>query len=65
LGEAATFEVIANSAQAAQEAAGPGTPYAGPHRIGAQLPVLARGDSRCVAIRGVECSEVLVLINRS
>jgi hypothetical protein len=60
----AAFVVIANSHQAAHEAAHPGVPYAGPHPIGQRVPVQARGDARFVAIRDLPASEVLVLINR-
>jgi hypothetical protein len=60
----AALVVIANSLQAAHEAAHPGEPYAGPHPVGQRLPVQARGDSRYVAIRDLPASEVLVLVNR-
>jgi glycosidase len=59
------FEVIANSAQAAHEAAHPGVPYAGPHPVGERIAVQSRDGARFVAIRDLPASEVLVLINRS
>jgi len=58
------LEVIANSAQAAHDAAHPGAPYAGPHPVGERVPVQARGGALFVAIRGLPASEVLVLVNR-
>ena len=59
-----SFIVIANSAQAAHEAAHPGVAYAGPHPVGERVLVQLRADVRFVAIRDVPASEALVLINR-
>ena len=59
------FEVIANSLQAAHEAAHPGVAYAGPYPVGMRLAVQPRDRVRFVAIRDLPASEVLVLINRS
>lgn len=60
-----SFEVIANSAQAAHAAQHPGQAYAGPHPIGQRLTVQSRDGAAFVAIRDLPASEVLVLINRS
>lgn len=62
--QAPAFVVIANSLQAAHEAAHPGQPYAGPYALGTRLGVEERGGIRFVAIRDLPPSEVLVLINR-
>jgi glycosidase len=59
-----SFEVIANSAQAAHAAAHPGVPWAGSHPVGERLPVRTRDGAAFVALRQVGPSEVLVLINR-
>jgi glycosidase len=61
---AASFVVVANSAQAAHEAAHPGTAYNGSHPIGQRVAVQSRDGTRYVAIRDIAPSEVLVLINR-
>jgi hypothetical protein len=60
----ASFVVVANSAQAAHEAAHPGVPYAGAHPVGARVAVRTRGELRFVALRDIEPSEVVVLVNR-
>lgn len=61
----AVLVVIANSAQAAHEAAQPHVPYAGSHPVGQKLPVETRGGLAFVAIRDLGPSEVVVLINRA
>jgi len=61
----AVLVVIANSVQAAHEAAQAGAPYVGPHPIGQQIPVETRGGVSFVAIRDLGPSEVVVLINRA
>ncbi len=58
-GGAPFLEVVANSAQAAA-----GAGYTGPHPVGQRLPVLTRGGAAYVEVRGLEASEVLVLVNR-
>lgn len=52
------FEVIANTAQAADPN------YTGTHKVGSKLPVFYRGTTAFVEIRDVGPSEVLVLVNR-
>ncbi len=59
-----SFEVLANSFQAAHESAHSGVPYAGPHPVGERLPVRVRDGVRYVEVRNVPPSEVLVLGNR-
>jgi hypothetical protein len=61
---APSFVVVANSAQAAHEAAHPGIAYNGSHPIGQRVAVQSRDGTRCVAIRDIGPSEVLVLVNR-
>jgi hypothetical protein len=58
------FQVIANSMEAAHNAAHPGTPYTGPHGVGRRTPVHFRNGTAFVSIRGLGASEVIVLINR-
>jgi glycosidase len=58
------FQVIANSMEAAHNAAHPATPYTGSHAVGQRLPVQRRNGTAFVSIRGLGASEVLVLINR-
>jgi hypothetical protein len=59
-----SFQVLANSFQAAHESVHPGVSYDGPHPVGERVPVRVRGVARYVEIRGVPPSEVLVLGNR-
>jgi hypothetical protein len=59
-----SFEVIANTAQAAHESRSGAGPYNGPHPIGERVSVQTRDGIAFVAIRGVSSSETLVLINR-
>jgi hypothetical protein len=61
-GANAAFQVVANSAQAAAQAAG--QVYTGTHPIGAQVPVQTRGLVRFVEVRGLAPAEALVLTNR-
>ncbi len=57
-GAAPSFEVVANSAQAA---AGPG--YAGPYPVGQKIPVQTRNGAAYIEIRNISPSEALVLVN--
>lgn len=52
------FSVIANSAQAAT------VPYVGTHPVGQRLAVNVRNGAAFVSLRGIQPSEVLVLVNR-
>ena len=61
---AISFVVIANSAQAAHDAASPGAPFTGPHPVGSSVPVQFRDGAAFVSIRDVGPSETVVLINR-
>ena len=54
----AFFQVVANSAQAAE------INYAGTHPVGEHVPVQFQGPTAFVQINNVQPSEVLVLINR-
>ena len=58
------FQVIANTAEAAHEAAPGVGPYTGPHPVGERLPVQVRNGAAFVSIRNLPPSEVLVLVNR-
>jgi hypothetical protein len=60
-----SFVVVANSAQAAHDAANAGVPYAGSHPVGERVAVRSRGGIRFVAIRDVAPSEAIVLVNRT
>jgi glycosidase len=58
------FEVIANSAQAAHDAAAVGVPFPGSHPVGERLPVFVRDGAAFISLRDVGPSEAIVLINR-
>jgi glycosidase len=59
------FVVVANSAQAAHDAAAPGTPYTGSHPVGESVPVQMRNGAACVSMHDVPPSEIVVLMNRA
>jgi glycosidase len=59
------FQVIANSMEAAHNAAHAGTAYTGAHAVGERVPVQRRDGACFVSIRGLGPSEVLVLSNRA
>jgi hypothetical protein len=59
------FVVVANSAQAAHDAAAPGTPYTGSHPVGESVPVQMRNGAACVSMHDVPPLEIVVLMNRA
>jgi glycosidase len=63
-GSSASFVVVANSAQAAHDAASTGGPFTGSHPVGEKVPVEFRGGTAFVEIRDLPPSEAIVLINR-